>query len=451
MSRIWALICLSAAAGGVVLMVVSYRQAQDSCGSGDKRYVLYVAEKTEAKTEMGRPVTVFFLPARKVVDEFVKILGGTTAAAGRSFLRNHQEKVILFPDFEQQFTADMLVSGRLPKPGTTEVLADPRTTDHGPIKAGDEKLSVVGVLKKTNLLQQDAYYAADNPPQRGALDPSGKKLIGGFIVPLEDLKLIRDIKQRFPREQFTAIAGSQRLDRGAYYNYMIGMSLLLIGGSVLLIRSYMFAARRITNAWIGPPLAQISRHWKLFSLMHVIYFGICIIGALIIYEKPLPQDFLLTTISGQIESESGVLGVAGMAYGSRNIALAAVTTLVINFFVGSILVITLPSVIVPGIGVFMALFRAALWGIMMAPTSMALAGAIRFHSVTLLLEGEGYILAAFFALLMPIYLFNPAEGNKLRARYGHALMMNVKGNIIVFIMLAVAASYEAIEVILQMR
>jgi hypothetical protein len=366
-------------------------------------------------------------------------------------LRNHQEKVILFPDFEQQFTADMLVSGRLPKPGTTEVLADPRTTDHGPIKAGDEKLSVVGVLKKTNLLQQDAYYAADNPPQRGALDPSGKKLIGGFIVPLEDLKLIRDIKQRFPREQFTAIAGSQRLDRGAYYNYMIGMSLLLIGGSVLLIRSYMFAARRITNAWIGPPLAQISRHWKLFSLMHVIYFGICIIGALIIYEKPLPQDFLLTTISGQIESESGVLGVAGMAYGSRNIALAAVTTLVINFFVGSILVITLPSVIVPGIGVFMALFRAALWGIMMAPTSMALAGAIRFHSVTLLLEGEGYILAAFFALLMPIYLFNPAEGNKLRARYGHALMMNVKGNIIVFIMLAVAASYEAIEVILQMR
>jgi hypothetical protein len=99
----------------------------------------------------------------------------------------------------------------------------------------------------------------------------------------------------------------------------------------------------------------------------------------------------------------------------------------------------------------MALFRAALWGIMMAPTSMALAGAIRFHSVTLLLEGEGYILAAFFALLMPIYLFNPAEGNKLRARYGHALMMNVKGNIIVFIMLAVAASYEAIEVILQMR
>jgi hypothetical protein len=53
--------------------------------------------------------------------------------------------------------------------------------------------------------------------------------------------------------------------------------------------------------------------------------------------------------------------------------------------------------------------------------------------------------------LMPIYLFNPAEGNNLRTRYGHALMMNFKGNIIVFIMLAIAAAYEATEVILQMR
>jgi hypothetical protein len=451
MSRIWTLICLLAAAGGVVLMMVSHRQAQDSCGSGDKRYVLYVAEKPEAKTEMGRPVTVLFLPASEAVDVLVKSLDRTNPVAARSFLRNHQEKVIIFPDFEQQFTADMLVSGRLPKPGTTEVLADPRTSDHGQIKAGDVELSVVGVLKKTNLLQQDAYYAADNPTARGTLDPSGKKLIGGFIVPWEDLKQIQDIKQRLPREQFTAIAGSQRLDRGVYYNYMMGMTLLLIGGSVLLIRIYMFAARRITNAWIGPPLAQINRHWKLFSLMHVIYFGIFIVGALLIYEAPLPQDFLLTTLSGQIESESGVLGVAGLAYGSRNIALAAVTTLIINFFVGSLLVITLPSVIVPGIGIFMALFRAAVWGIALAPTRLALAGAFRFHSGTLLLEGEGYILAAFFALLMPIYLFNPAEGNNLRTRYGHALMMNFKGNIIVFIMLAIAAAYEATEVILQMR
>ena len=81
---------------------------------------------------------------------------------------------------------------------------------------------------------------------------------------------------------------------------------------------------------------------------------------------------------------------------------------------------------------------------------MTLAGAMVFHSVTLLLEGEGYILATFFALLVPIYLFSPSEANNLRARYGHALMMNIKGNILVFVVLAIAATYEAIEVILQM-
>jgi len=184
--------------------------------------------------------------------------------------------------------------------------------------------------------------------------------------------------------------------------------------------------------------------------MHAVYFGLILTGLQVIYDVPLLKDFLSTIISGQIESESGVLGVAGMAYESRNIALAAATTLIINFFAGSILVITLPSVIVPGIGVFMAAFRATLWGILLAPSYMALAWGMIFHSGTLLLEGEGYILASFFALLVPIYLFSPREGENVGARYARAVLMNLKGNILVFIVLAVAAAYEAIEVIMQM-
>jgi hypothetical protein len=84
------------------------------------------------------------------------------------------------------------------------------------------------------------------------------------------------------------------------------------------------------------------------------------------------------------------------AYASRNVAPAAVTTLAVNFMLCSLLFITLPSVVVPGLGLQVALFRALLWALLLAPTNQALAWAMLPHLGTLLLEGEGYILAAFF-------------------------------------------------------
>ncbi len=450
MARIWSFIWLAAAVGGMALMVFSYRQAQNSLGSGGNRHVLYVAKRPGAKADMGSPVLVYFLPADEMVETLAKGFSGIDSELGKSFSRNHQQMLILFPDFKQRFAENMLESGRLPEPGTKEVLADPHTSSRDRIMVGDETLKVVGVLKKTDSLHLDACYAADDPAMRNMLEKNGKTLSGGYLISSDDLKKIEDVNKQFPRKELTAITASQRMNKAAYYNYALGVLLFLSGGSGFLIRIYLFAAARITNAWIGEPLAEISRHWKLFSLMHAVYFGLFLIGMLVISEAPLLQDFLLAAINGQIENKSGILGVAGTAYESRNIALAAVVTLLINFFAGSLLVITLPSVIVPGIGVLMAVFRATVWGIALAPSYMSLAWGMIFHSGTLLLEGEGYILAAFFALLVPIYLFSPREGENAGTRYARAVLMNLKGNIIVFILLAIAATYEAIEVIMQM-
>jgi hypothetical protein len=451
MARIWSLIWLAAAVGGVALMAFSYRQAQNDLGSDGTGHILSVANEPGVKAENGSPVAVFFLPADKAVNTMVKGLGGIDSKLGRSFLRNHQEMVVLFPDFKQRFAEHMLESGRLPEPGTKELLADSHTTSRGQIMVGAETLMIVGVLKKTDSPHLDSFYAADDQALRAALEKNENTLADGYLISSDDLENIQDVKKQFPRDNFTTITSMQRMNKSAYYYYVFGVFLFLSGGSGLFIRIYLFAAERIKNAWIGAPLAEISRHWKLFSLMHAVYFGIILTGMLAIYEGPLIQDYLLTAIRGQIEDKSSLLGVAGSAYESRNVALAAVTTLVINFFIGSLLVITLPSVIVPGIGVLMALFRATIWGILLAPTYMTLAGGMIYHFGTLLLEGEGYLLATFFALLVPIYIFSPREGENVGARYARAVMMNLKGNIIVFIVLAIAATYEAIEVILQMR
>ena len=76
----------------------------------------------------------------------------------------------------------------------------------------------------------------------------------------------------------------------------------------------------------------------------------------------------------------------------------------INFFVGSVLVLTLPSCVIPGSGILVAGFRAVLWGLILVPATLQQAFVMLPHSGTLLLEGEGYILAAFFGLMVPLSL-----------------------------------------------
>jgi hypothetical protein len=93
----------------------------------------------------------------------------------------------------------------------------------------------------------------------------------------------------------------------------------------------------------------------------------------------------------------------------------------------------------------------------------------------MLLEGEGYILATFFAVLIPVYLLAPAverpsppgeespddpaavpvvakpAGKPLGERFRQALLLNLQGSVWVALVLAAAALYEATELILMMR
>jgi hypothetical protein len=436
-------------------MIFAYRQDRDTSDVASEQYILYVAEQTEAKAESGIPVVIFFSPPDMDLEKLVNKLGGMDSVQGKRFLRNHQKKVILFRDFGRRFNTNMLDSGRLPGIGSNEVIAESYMTSSNKINVGDQTLRIVGVLKKQNSLNQDAYYAFDDPALRAMLDPNGKALVNGSLVPWRDvifyksIENLMDEKKAFLQNQFTEVVRKPRLDRKGFYIYITGMFLLVFSGSALMIRGCMNAARRITNAWIGSPLAEINRHWKLFILLHAAFFGIVFVGMIMIYDMPMTQDFHSEILRGQIESKSGTPGLAGQAYGSGIIALAAVTTFVINFFPVSILQITLPSLIIPGIGVCMTIIHAGRLGIILSPAPTALAGKMLFHSFTLLLEGEGYILATFFALLVPIYLFSPVVGKKIRTRYWKALMINIKGNIIVLLVLGVSAIYEAIEIILQ--
>jgi hypothetical protein len=442
--------------GGFGLMFFSYWHAQrvrQPTPWADA--VLCVAEDgtaEEAARLGGRRAVARFLPLRPEAETLTQALLAADSASRRSFVRNRQEKVILLPNFYDVFMEGMLASGRLPSPGTREALAGHDASQKGEISVAGEAFQVVGVLRREQWPFSHAYIIPDDPARRSLFDVGDESVKQVYLFTQAEWKENSSrAADLLPRARFTRVVGALRAARAAYYAYLLGVALLLCGGCALLITGFVYWSARAQGRWIGPALAEIRRRRRLFCSLHLVYFGLCLGGMLVIYEVPDVQGALLVAVGAQVEDGSGPLGVAGRAYRSQNIARAAVVTLGVNFVVGSFAVITLPSVVLPGIGVLMAAWRAMLWGVLLAPTYVGLSRAMLPHSWTLLLEGEAYILASFFALLIPLYLFDRQAGATVGSRYGRAILMNLRGNLLVLLVLAIAASYEAVEVILQMK
>jgi hypothetical protein len=231
----------------------------------------------------------------------------------------------------------------------------------------------------------------------------------------------------------------------------LGEALLLLGGSGVLITLYATAASRVGWNVLRDPLVALSTHRRLTWTVHLVYFGLYLLAAALVYQAPDVRNALQAIIQNNLRSGDGLLAFAGRAYLSGNIAWAALVTLLINFLLGTVLFLTLPSFVVPGSGALLAGFRAVTWGLLLAPATLQQALMMLPHSGTLLLEGEGYILAAFFGLMFALSFFGPDSDSSVLSRYKRGLVLNLKGSLLVALVLTVAAIYEATEVILMLK
>ncbi len=191
------------------------------------------------------------------------------------------------------------------------------------------------------------------------------------------------------------------------------------------------------------------KEWKLFLLINAIYFGVLLIGAVIAIMYPDLQMSLINATGESFGSE-GPLSSVGEAYSSSNIPAAAFLTFVVNFFLGTITILTIPSIILPFWALIFGAYRALLWGIMLV---VPIPGVLPFsvllpHYLTLLLEGEAYVVAIFACTRGLIALLKPRSfGTPSRlGAYKKALFDNGKLLLVVAAILAVAAVYEAVEV-----
>ncbi len=444
---------------GFVLMAFSYFNYQHQPGSNPWKYAFMYIGKADPNLEaegfeyVKRPIRL--LPMSGRAQNFMALARSFGPHIEQSYRVMYQERLILYPDIASDFTNQMLEWGRFPSPDANEVLAGYCIKNKDNVTVNGHKFGVVGQFKKDVRLFIDSYLFNDSSAAGELFNPQNEGVQNAYILQLpkeklSDLKVQEQLKKAFPESQFVAYAPLIRTERVPFFLYILGMAILFMGGSVFLFKVYCFLSERIVNNWLRLPLLEISKYKRLFLALHFIYFGVAILFILVAYCLPELQACLLAGIKSQVTGGSGPLAVAGRAYMSKNILRAAVTTFAINFFLGSVAYITIPSVIIPGVGVLAATFRAMAWGLLLAPTFDTLSGAMLPHSLTILLEGEGYVVASFFGLLVLVYLFRKAEGPSIPGRYGKALLMNLRGNVLVAIVLAIAAIYEAIEVILSM-
>jgi hypothetical protein len=202
------------------------------------------------------------------------------------------------------------------------------------------------------------------------------------------------------------------------------------------------------RALINPGLALIRQHLNAFLLINILFFGMVVIGAA--YTLFVDQQ-LQRQLTGDVVDafDAPPFSWARDAYLRGDVPAAAVLTFLVNFFFGSILALTVPSLLIPFAGIFMGLYRSLLWGIIFAPTSPELAAAMVPHSVTMFLEGEGYVLVMFGVYLIWRRAFDGMRGgfSGFLAGYRAGLRDNAWVYVLAALVLIVAAIYEAIELI----
>jgi hypothetical protein len=199
----------------------------------------------------------------------------------------------------------------------------------------------------------------------------------------------------------------------------------------------------IQSAW-----ALVQENKRAYIVINVVYYGLVVIFMVVAaFNRPL-QDMLLDAVGAAFIT--GPLAAVGNAYVNAEVLKAIGLTFLVNLVVGSFLYITLPSLIVPFLGFLLGIYRAALWGFLFYPGHPDIGMIMLPHSITLVLEGQAYILALFAVYLQGRAFLWPKSVGLENHRQGYVEGLKRTGRIyiLVILALAVAAVYEVIEVIL---
>ncbi len=203
---------------------------------------------------------------------------------------------------------------------------------------------------------------------------------------------------------------------------------------------------------LGNALRLLRRYWRSYLTINAVYFGLMAAAMVFVSFNRELQDSLLKAIVADLKD--GTLSPVAKVYTEGHVAAAVAVTFLVNFLAGSLLFITLPSLVVPFSGLALGCVRAAMWGVMFAPsgdewTSLRVVrGALIVGLV--LLEGHGYTLAmlAAYAQGKSFLLPQTAGASTLAQGYWAGIKSSAAIYLLVALQLLAAAVYEAVLAII---
>lgn len=190
---------------------------------------------------------------------------------------------------------------------------------------------------------------------------------------------------------------------------------------------------------------------KEYIIINVLYYGLVILGMVISAFNPSIQKSILNSANKSISA--GVLSHVGKAYLGGHILSAMVHTFIFNLFIGSISLITIPSLI-PIIGciwgLLFSMFRAIDWGMIFSPIIPQMQLGMFPNCILLIVEGQAFIMAMLAVFIMLKASLFPVKVNAQSHKKGYIVGLKYTAYIYIAVTItfAIAAIYEALEVIL---
>lgn len=358
---------------------------------------------------------------------------------------NLAEMVILLPA-EDADLAKVLESGRLPRRGQPEVL-------RGDLARADSfaldgvAFKVTGRLKASMGGASFAYVLPDDPVLAAAHFSPDKGARSGWYA-TDPSKIDRPSAFEKKEDDTAAPQAEQPVAQTRTRTaYVVGSFLALVAGA---IGGYMLHLAIFTRFQRHSALCRaVVASPRLFAGMHIFLYGAFFFAMLRGAQLPHNNIAIAQFVYGQFTT--GGLQYIGEAYASGDIFHAAVATFQNNYVMQTLVLTFFISVVPLAFGILKTLLSFVLVGFTMVPIWTGTAEGYSFHSVTMVLELEAYILACFVVALWTIAFYRACfrllRGDLDFHAIGDTARIYVEGMVITGVMLAIAGLYEALTLI----
>lgn len=189
----------------------------------------------------------------------------------------------------------------------------------------------------------------------------------------------------------------------------------------------------------------LSEYKKAYLWLNAGFYGAMAVGMLAAAIHPPLHESTIADAREQL-SQPGLGASISQAYDTENVLLAIAITFAVNLG-ASVLLTTLPSFVVPFLGIALVGYRAVYWGFLYTPAEHDM--SVLPHYLTLLIEGQANVL-----VILAVYvhgrrwLWPHSSGLTSRwAGYKSGVRATVTLTVAAAAVFFVGAVYEALEVI----